>query len=238
MDRVMTDSETTSSLEPPARRSVAAWLILLTVVVIGLTADLVSKKWAFVNVTEEPVVLVYEEIIDGVNPIPWHEGVVVISPDLLDFRLVLNRGAVFGIGQGRRVEFVLFTAIAITVAIAVFGWWTRSRAHLAHVAIGLILAGGLGNLYDRVSIGAVRDFLHMLPRWELPLGISWPGGTTEVFPWVFNIADVELLVGMGLLLIHVHLSDRQARQMTSDAGEKVVVTTAPDQASEEPLPEE
>ena len=237
MDRVMTDFESTSSLEQPARRSVTAWLILLAVVVVGLTADLVTKEWAFAGVTGEPVELVYEEIIDGVNPIPWHEGVGVISPDLLDLRLVLNRGAVFGIGQGRRVEFVLFTAIAITVAIAVFGWWTRARAYLAHVAIGFILAGGLGNLYDRVTIGAVRDFLHMLPRWELPLGISWPGGTTEVFPWVFNIADVELLIGMGLLLIHVHLSDRQARQVASKAEEKAV-TTAPDQASEEPLPEE
>jgi signal peptidase II len=233
----MTVPESNANLEMPARRSIKAWLLLLAIVLVGLTADLVTKDWAFVTVTGEPVELVYAEIIDGVNPIPWHEGVGVIPPDLLDLRLVLNRGAVFGIGQGRRVEFVIFTAIAITVAIAVFGWWTRARAHLAHVAIGFILAGGLGNLYDRVAIGAVRDFLHLFPRWELPLGISWPGGTTEVFPWVFNIADVELLLGMGLLLIHVHLSDRQARQASLTAGENSV-TTAPDQASEEPAPEE
>ena len=83
-----------------------------------------------------------------------------------------------------------------------------------------MLAGGLGNLYDRVSIGAVRDFFYLFPRRELPLGLSWPGGTTEIFPWVFNLADVELLVGMGLLLIHVHLSDRRQRrlEMSGDVG--------------------
>ena len=99
--------------------------------------------------------------------------------------------------------------------VAVFGWWTQARSHLAHVAIGLILAGGLGNLYDRVVIGAVRDFLHMMPRWELPLGLAWPGGTTEVFPWVFNVADVLLLLGMTLLLIHVHFVDRKQEPVNS-----------------------
>jgi lipoprotein signal peptidase len=42
----------------------------------------------------------------------------------------------------------------------------------------------------------------MLPRWELPFGWRWPGNSSgEVFPWVFNVADVLLLAGMGILLI-------------------------------------
>ena len=163
----------------------------------------------------EPVQLEYDEIVAGAFTIPWHEGQRVLPSDLLDFHLVLNRGAVFGIGQGRRAIFVGFTLIAVGVAVAVFGWWTQARSHLAHVAIGLILAGGLGNLYDRVVIGAVRDFLHMMPRWELPLGLAWPGGTTEVFPWVFNVADVLLLLGMTLLLIHVHFVDRKQEPVNS-----------------------
>jgi len=198
-------------IDRPARRSLRAWFLLAIVVLLGLVADLASKEWAFRTVAGEPVVLSYEPVVDGSFTIPWHPGVEAIPPDLLDFRLVLNRGAVFGIGQGRRFAFVAFTTIAIAVAIAVFGWWTRSRSWIAHLAIGLILAGGLGNLYDRVAVGAVRDFLHMLPRRELPLGISWPGGSTEVFPWVFNVADVELLAGMALLLIHVQLTDRRER---------------------------
>ena len=197
----------------PARRSPRAWLLLLVITGIGLAVDLASKSWAFETVANDPVVLSYEEVVDGSYMIPWHPGQQVISPDLLDFRLVLNRGAVFGLGQGRRVAFVIFTMLAIGVALAVFGWWTRAKSSLAHVGIALILAGGIGNLYDRVSVGAVRDFLHMLPRRELPLGISWPGGSTEIFPWVFNVADVELLAGMTLLLIHAHLVDRRQRRL-------------------------
>lgn len=201
-----------------AWRSPWAWALLVAVVSVGLVADLGSKRWAFAVVAGDPIELEYESVVDGSYHLPWHEGLVAIAPDLLDFRLVLNRGAVFGIGQGRQVAFVAFTILAIGVAIAVFGWWTRSRAVLAHVAIALILAGGLGNLFDRVYVGAVRDFLHMLPRRELPLGLSWPGGSTEVFPWVFNVADVELLAGMCLLLIHVQLAERREKAESREAG--------------------
>jgi signal peptidase II len=199
----------------PARRSALAWTTLLLVLIVGLWLDLATKSWSFAAVAGEPVVLDYDEVVTGAFTVPWHEGQRVVTGDLLDFHLVLNRGAVFGIGQGRRAIFVGFTLMAVAVAVAVFGWWTQARSHLAHVAIGLILAGGLGNLYDRVVIGAVRDFLHMMPRWELPFGLAWPGGTTEVFPWVFNVADVLLLLGMTLLLIHVHFADR--RQKAADS---------------------
>ena len=195
----------------PAWTSPAAWATLLLVLVIGLCLDLGSKSWAFESVADQPVELDYEGVVSGTYQLPWHAGVRVLPGDLLDFHLVLNRGAVFGIGQGSRGIFVGFTLIAVTVAIGVFGWWTRAGSHLAHVAIALILAGGIGNLYDRVFIGAVRDFLHMLPRWNLPWGMQWPGGSTEVFPWVFNVADVMLLAGMALLLLHVQLADRAQR---------------------------
>ena len=193
----------------PAWKSSRAWTILLVVLVVGLSTDLLSKHWAFQGVASEPVILEYESVVNGQFQPPWHDGVRVIPGDILDFHLVLNRGAVFGIGQGRRTVFVVFTTIAVVVAIGVFGWWTRASATVAHVAIGLILAGGLGNLYDRFSVGAVRDFFHLLPRWNLPFGWAWPGGSTEVFPWVFNVADVLLLVGMGLLLLHVHYTGRE-----------------------------
>lgn len=185
----------------PAWRSPRAWALLLAVVVTGLCIDLVSKWWAFRSVADAPVELRYEDIAG--NPsyrLPWHAGVRAIPADLLDFRLVLNHGAVFGLGQQRRPVFVAFTVLAVVGATAVFGWWTRAGATQVHVGIGLVLAGGLGNLYDRLTIGAVRDFLHMTPRWNLPFDLRWPGGSSELFPWVFNVADVLLLAGMALLL--------------------------------------
>ena len=179
-----------------------AWATLLLVTFLGLSLDLWSKSWAFEHVGPYPVVLDRDEILadPGWRP-PAHEGMVVLPFRLLDFDLVLNHGAVFGIGQQRRGIFITFTLVAVLVATFIFSFWTRSKSHWVHVGIGLILAGGLGNLYDRIAFGAVRDFLHMTPGWNLPFSWHWPNGSTELFPWVFNIADVMLLAGMGILII-------------------------------------
>jgi len=161
--------------------------VLLLVTMLGLALDLASKSWAFHRVAEEPVELRYEEVAG--NPsyrLPWHAGVRALPGDLLDFRLVLNHGAVFGLGQQRRVVFVAFTVLAVVAAVADFGLWTGARARWVHVGIGLVLAGGLGNLYDRLTLGYVVDFLFFHYR-----GWSWPA---------FNVADSAISVGVVLLL--------------------------------------
>jgi signal peptidase II len=212
----------------PAWRSPAAWLTLAIVFLAGISLDLWAKQWAFRNVAPQPIELNYQEIVG--NPayrLPYHEGKHVLPADLLDLRLVLNHGAVFGIGQNQRGVFVVFTALAIVVALTVFARWTRADSRLAHVAIGLVLAGGVGNLYDRIVYGAVRDFLHMLPRWSMPFGWRWPGNSTpEIFPWVFNVADVLLLTGMALLLICVHRRDRAERARKAEAQQIAACGTA------------
>ena len=42
-----------------------------------------------------------------------------------------------------------------------------------------------------MTFGAVRDFLYMFPRRNLPFNLHWPGGSAEIFPWVFNVADMS-----------------------------------------------
>src|SRR5690606_19451152 len=111
--------------------------------------------------------------------------------------------AVFGAGQGKRWFFIAFTGAAMAFAAVMLARWTSRRDWLSHVAIGLIVAGGLGNLYDRIMFAAVRDFLHPLPTASLPFGLRWPGGDTALWPYVSNIADALLIVGMGLLLIRL-----------------------------------
>jgi len=181
--------------------------------VLGLSLDLWSKSWAFENVAGMPVELDRAEIIANPNwAPPWHEGVQALPFGLLDFDLVLNHGAVFGIGQQSRSIFVVFTVIAVVVATAVFAFWTRAQSHWVHIGIGLILAGGLGNLYDRLMFGAVRDFLHLAPGWNLPFDWHWPNGSSGVFPWVFNVADVLLLTGMAILILR---SGSQAEETAS-----------------------
>ncbi|MDA0803667.1 MAG: signal peptidase II [Planctomycetota bacterium] len=218
-----------STSDGPAWRSRGAWAVLLLTLAGVLALDLWSKSWAFRTVAGEPVELPDRTVVaDPAFRLPWHEGVRVVPGDLLDFRLVLNHGAVFGIGQNKRWVFVTFTIVAVAAGLWVFGAWTRRTSTLSHVGLALVLAGGLGNLYDRLTVGAVRDFMHLLPRWDLPFGWEWPNAGREVFPWIFNVADVSLLVGMGLLLIASSGADR-ARAAARASG--TVAATASERPS-------
>ena len=171
--------------------------------VAGFTVDVLSKSWAFQHVATQPVLLKRDQLLSNPHwtPIPRHEGIVVIPGRVLNFRLVLNDGAVFGIGSQKRMFFIFFTLAALAIAGWIFSRHTMKANTLAHIAIGLILGGGLGNLYDRVFIGRVRDFMYLFPDRHLPLSWAWPGNNTELFPWIFNMGDVLLLTGMGLLML-------------------------------------
>lgn len=213
-------------------RSVRAWTTLLLVTVVGAFADLVSKSAAFERVADYPVVIRRADVLaagpNGIRGlIPPHESVTFI-PYVLEFRLVLNPGAVFGVGPGKRWFFVAFTMLAIGMAMWAFVKWTTPRNLSAHIGLGLVLAGGLGNLYDRLVFGCVRDFLHPLPGVMLPFGWSWPSGAREVWPWVSNVADALLLIGIGLLVIHL---------WRMDAGHRDADTAAPSTEAE-PTPTE
>jgi len=186
----------------PALRSPRAWFVLLTILIVGFSVDIMTKVYAFEHVTQVPVVLERDQLLSNTawTPIPPHNGVVAIPGRLLNFRLVLNDGAVFGIGSQRRGFFIIFTIIALCIAAWIFAKNTTKNSTIAHLGLGLVLGGGLGNLYDRIFIGRVRDFMHMFPDRHLPF--SWPGGSTEWFPWIFNVGDMLLLTGMGLLMMY------------------------------------
>ena len=102
--------------------------------------------------------------------------------------MVWNQGVSFGLlradaGAGRW----LLVAFALAVVIALAVWTHSVRRPLAALALGLVMGGAIGNnLIDRVRFGAVADFLdfHVL-----------------AFPWVFNLADSAITVGVVLLLL-------------------------------------
>lgn len=194
----------------PTLQSPRAWCTLLAVLIVGFCVDIMTKVYAFEHVAPVPVVLVRDQLLSkpAKSPIPPHEGVVVIPGALLNFKLVLNDGAVFGIGSQKREFFIVFTIVALLIAGWIFVKNTTKNSTIAHVGLGLVLGGGLGNLYDRIFIGRVRDFMHMFPDRNLPFSLHWPGGNTEWFPWIFNVGDVLLLTGMGLLMIYYWRQER------------------------------
>ena len=108
---------------------------------------------------------------------------IPLVQDVFHLTYVRNSGAAFGLFPGRQPVFMLTTAVVLLVIAA---YWRRSRptAWPIVVALGLISAGALGNLLDRLLSGRVTDFFDF---------------TLIDFP-VFNIADSGIVVGVGILI--------------------------------------
>lgn len=188
---------TTDGAEHAPLKSPRSWAILLGMTGVGLVLDLWSKAWAFRTIADTPVRVIRDDVLRTEvlsELIPRHAPQEII-PGLLDFTLVLNPGAVFGLGAGQRWLFVGFTVLAIGMGLWMFARWTTSRHWLAHLCLGLVFAGGLGNLYDRVVFGCVRDFIHPLPRAMI--------GSWEIWPYVGNVADKFLIIGIAGLMWHL-----------------------------------
>jgi signal peptidase II len=113
----------------------------------------------------------------------------------------LNKGALFGLGNhpehGDKAN-MFFAVVSAAAAILIVAWSlypSVGRSWVLSTALGLILAGALGNLYDRIVFGGVRDFIWVYyeSRADGTLWFNFP---------VFNLADSCLCVGAGLLLAH------------------------------------
>ena len=114
------------------------------------------------------------------------------------FRLtyVRNDGAAFGLDLGGRWSFVAVTILV--AAFIVFYYWRSERSLAARWGLALILGGALGNLADRIRLGEVVDFLHLSVA-----GFSWP---------IFNVADIGVTVGVGLLALHLFRDEHHSAQ--------------------------
>lgn len=84
---------------------------------------------------------------------------------------------------------LLAITLAITLALGVWLW--RNVDRLTGLGLGFIVGGALGNAWDRYAYGAVADFFHLFVETERWGRISW---------YVFNLADVAIVAGVGLLL--------------------------------------
>ena len=195
------------------------WL-LITLAVVGLAADQVSKygvfRWLY-NGGEFHSNVGYgnsRRVVEG-----WFELIAQFDPNTPPCDCALgglqtwsapvmprvNHGALFGLGQGRKATANWFFAgVSIAAAAAILVWGTRrgpARERWLCAALGLILGGTVGNLYDRLVFGGVRDFLHFYY-------VEWP---------VFNAADCCLVVGAGLLLFQAVFVPPPAPQPAAEA---------------------
>ena len=119
--------------------------------------------------------------------------VVPIIPNFFNLVLVWNKGMAFGI-LGTAPQFVRFTALILITSVIIvltilYALKNKNRLHkLQFYSLALITGGALGNLYDRIFLGKVRDFL------DFYIGdYHWPA---------FNIADSSITVGVLIFITY------------------------------------
>lgn len=131
--------------------------LILCIALIGL--DQLSKWWA------------RGTLKDGAD--------ITVIPKLLSFSYLENRGAVWGIFQGKTIFLILLTVIIFMVVLLIYFKLPMDKRYTpARIVLVFIAAGGLGNLIDRASFGYVTDFI----RFDF---IDFP---------TFNVADVYITV--------------------------------------------
>ena len=114
-----------------------------------------------------------------------------------DIVLVWNRGVSFGMfNNDAGLNGLLFSLLAAVIVVALLVWLRRAASVLIGIAIGLVVGGAVGNVIDRLRLGAVIDFLDFhLGSWH------WPA---------FNVADAAICVGVGLMIVDGLLTRREA----------------------------
>lgn len=127
-----------------------------------------------------------------------HMGSVEVVPSLFYLTYVENRGAAFGILQDKTSLLSVVTAVVL-LAILYIILSGRVEGRFFNFCLALIVAGGAGNLIDRIRIGFVVDYLDFSALFGFP---------------VFNFADCCVVVGTILLLIGILWSDKQVSRQT------------------------
>jgi signal peptidase II len=127
------------------------------------------------------------------------EEPVAVIAGAVDLQYGQNYGVAFNVERSIPEAMrkpLIFAGGLCALAFIGIAWYRRRRnPSLKHVAYALILGGALGNLLDRLFRGYVVDFVHVR---------GWP---------IFNVADVAICVGVGLLVLHAY-RDRAAETAT------------------------
>ena len=225
-----------------AMRHFRAHALLWTTVILALAADLWTKHWAFASLGAD-------------ESRPGFLG-------LISYQRSLNEGALFGLGKGLVPLFIAASILAVAFILYFFAC-SRREQRLLHVALALILAGALGNMFDRTFMRADRVVVRDGESGQVervlgrivgdragdPIRVgSWPDGSAprafdrerlveplrsigivrdfikirpiagrDVWPWVFNVADSLLVVGVAMLFIGFAIERRTAAK-TAPAG--------------------
>lgn len=112
---------------------------------------------------------------------------IPIIGEFLALRYINNEGVAFSFLSGQRAVVTIIQAIAIII-VAILLIKTGGKRKLYDISLAMILGGGIGNIIDRVLFGKVTDMISF-----------------SIFPPIFNVADIGVTLGCGLLLLDIIL---------------------------------
>lgn len=120
-----------------------------------------------------------------------------IVTSFFNLSLTYNRGISFGLFNGAAgVNAMVFSLAAAAIVAVLVYWLAHAASPLLAVAIGLVIGGAVGNVIDRLRLGAVVDFL------DFHVGaVHWPA---------FNVADSAICIGVAAMLLDGMVLRREA----------------------------
>lgn len=140
------------------------------------------------------------------HPVLGTGGSLPLVPGWFALTVTRNFGSAWSMLWGQTT---LLLAISALASIAVT-WWVLSERHprLVLIGAGTLLGGTLGNLLDRARLGYVVDMFDLQHQGQ------------NIFP-VFNVADICIDLGIGLLILHSYLEGRREKARASSAPPEV-----------------
>jgi len=186
------------------------WTIFAIISLLSLIADQATKIWARASLPVAGhgsgpggVCVIPEDIVSR------HCGGVKVSviDGFWDHVLSMNPGSAFGLFGGQSFARVMLPIIGIG-AVGGMVWMlhkARPDQKVLHWALAFVAGGAVGNLIDRIYYGVVTDFM----SWDLKV-MTWP---------TFNVADIVLVVGVGLMFIDIQKEGKREKALKKAAKE-------------------
>ena len=163
----------------------AILLVLMIAALVG--ADQLVKYWA----------------VHELKPVGTKDFIHIGDFKIFDLTYLENRGAIFGSMAGQRWFLVGFTSIVVLAGFVVL-YKLRNRSKLLNVAVALFIAGGIGNLIDRIRYAYVVDMFEL-----------------KLFKFaIFNVADICVTVAFALILFYAFFIEPKVEKAKKADAEK------------------
>lgn len=114
---------------------------------------------------------------------------LVVLDGVLEITHIRNSGMAFGLLADQRWIFLIISTIGIG-ALSFYLFKLSHESRLSKIGLALVIGGGIGNMIDRLALGEVIDMIHVTIF-------------NDFFPWVFNIADSCVCVGVGIAILGI-----------------------------------